>query len=44
MKKYYESPFAEIEKFTVDNVMTNPQSGQGDYNEEVSLFSYEQEF
>ncbi len=39
MKKYYESPLAEIEKFTVDNVMTNPQSGQGDYDEEYPLNS-----
>lgn len=39
MKKYYESPLAEIEKFTVENIMTNQLSGQGDYDEEVTLYN-----
>lgn len=44
MKRFYESPSAEIEKFTLTDILTNPQSGQGDFDEEVTLFNSENEF
>lgn len=37
MKKYYDSPSWEIEKFSDLNVMTT--SGQGEWDEEVTLGS-----